>query len=754
MATITITVTVSNPGSGNKYYLDGQLQYTYTAIPGNTYKFDQADNSNSGHPLRLSITSDGTHNSGSAYTTGVTTSGTPGSANAYTQIEVTGTTPQTLYYYCTAHSGMGGTFSTGNSSTKNLKEMSGFAIENLSADPVPYAQALSNDPYAGAWSSGANMNSARFLQGGAGATNSAAITFGGRNPSLSPGPNVALTESYNGTAWAEVNDMNQGQSYWAGMGTNTAALAVGGSPPATTGYTEQWNGTCWTSKNALTRGSASPQAATYGMGNGTTTSALFYGGDEGSNSQQRTEEFDGTNWTEVNDLNTGRGYGAGFGTNAEAAIVAGGLKYPPGNLAITESWNGTCWSEVGDLNTARLLYNGSSTQAPSSDGIVFSGRDLSPNASFTNTESWNGTAWTEVSDLATARRAGGGGGVGTSAILSGGSPNGSPPYSNSNVTEEWSFSGLPPSTPAADYSDAIVGQMYYNSTSGSFKAIKSGGAPVGTWSSGGNTNTGRRYLGGVGSKTAGLIFGGANPGNIANTESYNGTAWSEVNDLNAVQIAMGTAGTSTSGMSALGATSPNTRVEDWNGTCWSSNPHSLNSGRQFAAGDGPSNDSALMVGGEPSPNGAKTETYNGSTWTETADLNSGRNQLAGVGTVTAFLAVGGYPSEQDAELWNGTSWTEVSDLSNGGPGISASGDSELAIAFAGHPSFIATNEAWNGTAWTEVGDLATGRNFAGSSNNTGNTEAFIASGESGPGYLTSSEEWTAADFEIKTLTTS
>ena len=94
MATITITVTVSNPGSGNKYYLDGALQYTYIATPGNTYKFDQADNSNSGHPLRLSITSDGTHNSGSAYTTGVTTSGTPGSANAYTQIEVTGTTPR------------------------------------------------------------------------------------------------------------------------------------------------------------------------------------------------------------------------------------------------------------------------------------------------------------------------------------------------------------------------------------------------------------------------------------------------------------------------------------------------------------------------------------------------------------------------------------------------------------------------------------------------------------------------------------
>ena len=287
----------------------------------------------------------------------------------------------------------------------------------------------------GTWASGGTMNSARFLSGGAGATHSAALVFGGRNPALSPGPNSNFTESYDGTSWAETADMNVQAAYWAGMGTQTAALAVGGSPPATAGYTEQWNGSAWTAKNALTRGSATPQAATYGMGNGTTTSALFYGGDEGSNSQQRTEEWDGTNWTEVADLNTGRGYGAGFGTNAEDALCVGGLSYPPGNLAICESWNGSAWTEVGDLNTGRLLYNTSSTQAPSNVGLVYSGRNLSPNASFAVTESWNGTAWTEVADLATARRAGGGGGIGTNAILSGGSPNGGPAYTG--VTEEF-----------------------------------------------------------------------------------------------------------------------------------------------------------------------------------------------------------------------------------------------------------------------------------------------------------------------------
>ena len=47
----------------------------------------------------------------SEYTTGVTTNGTPGSAGAYTQIAVASGAP-TLYYYCSNHSGMGGTANT------------------------------------------------------------------------------------------------------------------------------------------------------------------------------------------------------------------------------------------------------------------------------------------------------------------------------------------------------------------------------------------------------------------------------------------------------------------------------------------------------------------------------------------------------------------------------------------------------------------------------------------------------------------
>ena len=100
--TRTFLVTVGTTGDGNKYFINTDQQQELTIARGNTIIFDTSDSSVSSHPLRLSTTSDGTHGGGSEYTTGVTTS------SSQTQIVVAGGAPDTLYYYCSAHSGMGG----------------------------------------------------------------------------------------------------------------------------------------------------------------------------------------------------------------------------------------------------------------------------------------------------------------------------------------------------------------------------------------------------------------------------------------------------------------------------------------------------------------------------------------------------------------------------------------------------------------------------------------------------------------------
>jgi len=117
---VSIAVTVASKtaghpyngdGSSSAYFLDGVEAPAIllngaddvTSDSGYYYRFDQANSSNSGHPLRFYL--DAAKNT--AYTTGVTTSGTPGNAGAYTQIDVDADTPKVIYYQCSSHAYMG-----------------------------------------------------------------------------------------------------------------------------------------------------------------------------------------------------------------------------------------------------------------------------------------------------------------------------------------------------------------------------------------------------------------------------------------------------------------------------------------------------------------------------------------------------------------------------------------------------------------------------------------------------------------------
>ena len=111
-STINYTVSVQSVGGANKYFILGTQQKTLELEEGNTYVFSYP----SAHPFALSTTSDGSHGGGSEYTTGVTRDS---SANTLTFV-VPASAPQ-LYYYCTNHSGMGGTANTPAPVNNNLQ---------------------------------------------------------------------------------------------------------------------------------------------------------------------------------------------------------------------------------------------------------------------------------------------------------------------------------------------------------------------------------------------------------------------------------------------------------------------------------------------------------------------------------------------------------------------------------------------------------------------------------------------------------
>ena len=94
------------------------------------------------------------------------------------------------------------------------------------------------------------------------------------------------------------------------------------------------------------------------------------------------EEYDGTSWTEGNNLNAAKSNLSGAGI-ATAGIAFGGNPA----LATTEEYDGTSWTEVADLSTGRHTLAGAGTQ---SKAIAFGG--ATPTPAVAATEEWDKSA--------------------------------------------------------------------------------------------------------------------------------------------------------------------------------------------------------------------------------------------------------------------------------------------------------------------------------------------------------------------------
>ena len=337
----------------------------------------------------------------------------------------------------------------------------------------------------------------------------------------------------------------------------------------------------------------------------------------------------------------------------------------------------------------------------------------------------------------------------------------------SNVTAFPPSAGAGVSQLASDPPSPTEGQMWYNTTTNTLKQYSLG---AGAWATGGALNTARGQNAGAGvSNASGLTFGGTPiPGVTGKTEQYDGTTWTEVNDMNYGGVNIGGSGTATSALAsgredAL-PTQPNSVTESWNGTSWTE-VADLNAGRARHGAVGADNTSALCISGLPPPAATTAvEQWNGSSWTEIADVNDGRWAFAANGTVTSALIYGGSdvydspprPDVAVTESWNGSAWTEVNDLNTARRELASGGvDNTSALAFGGEapPSETekANTEEWNGVSWAETTDLNSARNVLAGNGVTASALAY--GGNPGPGVVTSTEEWTKA-VSVQTITAS
>ena len=290
---------------------------------------------------------------------------------------------------------------------------------------------------------------------------------------------------------------------------------------------------------------------------------------------------------------------------------------------------------------------------------------------------------------------------------------------------------------SSDPANPLTGQIWYNSTSNTLKGL--GFNESSAWSTGGNMNSGRYYNAGAGaSSSAALSIGYAESPQII-VESYNGSSWTEVGDLNSTPTIRTAIGTQTSAL-VFGGDPSGALNESWNGSSWTE-VGDLNTARYGSGGAGVDNTSALNFGGNPF--GGATESWNGSAWTSVPSMNTVRDFLGGSGIQTSALAYGGEgpggAAQTTSESWNGSSWTATPSLNTGRQGIFSAGNSNTSgLASGGNaPSPSVLTERWNGSSWTEVADMATARYIGGSAGTASSGLNFGGL----PGTLTATEEW-------------
>ena len=527
-------------------------------------------------------------------------------------------------------------------------------------------------------------------------------------------------------------------------------------------------------------GSLNTARASMGSANdGTPTASLAFGGNELPGISNKTEAYNGSSWTVLPTLNTSRGAIGSFGVQT-SSIAVGGFTDANNVLpsAAVESWNGSAWSEITELSAQRI--NSAGIGASNTSGFVTGGNVRPgsppgvPSSSSVLTEQWNGSSWTEVGDLGTALENNKAFGVVTSALIVG--PSTSQSYNGSSWSTVPATLNTARSQFGAGGASATSGIIFGGSPAppaGAVTEVWDGSS----WTEVSDLASARRNLNGSGSATSALAFGGqGTPPVFSATEEFSvvtgGTAKNEgqvyynttTNLLKLTATVYGTGtwasgnvtntkignrafgGSQTSGLLAGGNPTAN-NMELYDGTSWT-NSTVINTGRRALAGSGTANTSVIIQGGLLTNPSALTEVWDGSSWTEVGDLNTARfyGGTSSQGSVTATLYAGGNAAA--TELWNGSTWTEVNDLNTARTAINGAGISTSAIIAAGEapapPFRKADTEIWDGTSWTEVANLnqlGIHRGMAGVSSSS----ALCFAGEIPP-MLALTEDWNGTSW--------
>ena len=567
------------------------------------------------------------------------------------------------------------------------------------------------------------------------------------------------------SAWVSSTPTSNTYDQNGGCGTQTAALTGAGSNKTSM---EEYNGSGWTSGGAVPAAQELQSQLA-----GTQTAAIMKSGLHQNPDRYNTEAYtyDGSSWTSIPAAPGNRVRGAAVGTQT-AFLCAGGASGPPtftNRLSTSVEYNGSSWTAGGALSTARAYLAALGTEP----AAIMAGGAVPPSYSGTNvTEQYDGSSFSSLPTLNTARHGLSAAGTTASNIVFGGGAG--PPFENKTESYDGSSWTVQPTMGtgrtylggAGATSTAAVAMA--GTTGSATSLVEEYNISVNTftaaaWASAPATNTALGTTAGCGSVTAGLVFSGAD--NLTNSEKYDGTSWTATPALNVGRYGAGEATNApqTAALCFAGVADPGTNnkdaTEEWNGSSWSAQT-ALPVAMRQVAGCG-TQTAAVSIGGYSTTWVPESYEYNGSSWTASGDMNTDRERSAGCGLETAGLAMGGNnpsPYIANVEEYNGSSWTNATALSTANKLASAAGIQTDAIFFAGNVppnNVVGTTLGYDGTSWSTRPSMGTGRQ-AGAGAGTSTAALMMAGANVGGTALTTVEEFTGVTETVtaKTLTTS
>jgi len=263
----------------------------------------------------------------------------------------------------------------------------------------------------------------------------------------------------------------------------------------------------------------------------------------------------------------------------------------------------------------------------------------------------------------------------------------------------------------------------------------------------------------------GQIWYNSTTGEFKEYDVYSTGVWSTGATMGVFRSLMTQTGSQTSAISMTGGTPSNsydTISQSWNGSAWTTTA-SMNTGRSTAGSAGASSTSAIAIGGDVGPINVtgteyitETESWNGTAWTVVNPLAEGGYAMGCVGTQTDAISFNsrwnpptqpptvGYNT--NTQSWNGTSWTVIpATQSVSRSWRGAAGTSTSALSFS---DFNGNVESYNGTAWTAAANVNNARNYAGGGG-ASNSDAMTFGGGNPPAsiaYYDSTEVYNGTSF--------